>query len=89
MVVGPEELRRRADNLVWAGDADWKYEPDADPASAYAEFVGMTTPTLMLLLLDVVEAARPIIDYAKAHEPANRQDFERLEAALAALDSQP
>jgi hypothetical protein len=29
------------------------------------------------------EAAQRVVDYAKAHEPDNRQDFERLEAALA------
>jgi hypothetical protein len=35
---------------------------------------------------DLVDAAWAVIDYAKAHEPRNRQDFERLEAAVTPHD---
>ena len=47
------DLRARADNLEWAGGSeDWTYEPDADPDSAYAEFVARLSPAVVIALID-------------------------------------
>lgn len=56
--AGRERLRELADNLEWAGGSEtWKYEPDAEPDSAYAVFVGLCSPAVVLAL--IAEAGIP------------------------------
>lgn len=50
-----DDIRRRAGNLEWAAaDEPWDYFADAQPDSAYAEWVRLLSPRNVLELLDEI-----------------------------------